>query len=69
MLVTLHNATPTHLDIRNTVASGVEMLGHRKPRKLRIRLIQLVGDALTLMEQSSFQPAFTCSKRSLAISR
>ena len=25
-----------------------------QPRKLRIRLIQLVGDALTLMEQSSF---------------
>ena len=30
---------------------------------------QLVEDALTLMEQSSFQSAFTCSKRSLAISR
>ena len=38
-----HHAT--HLDIRNTVASGIEMLGHRKPRSVVAYSSQMFAEA------------------------
>ena len=35
----------THLDIRNTVASGVEMLGHRIPRSVVSYSSQMFAEA------------------------
>ena len=38
-----HHAT--HLDIRNTVAGGVEMLGHRTPRSVVAYSSQMFAEA------------------------
>ena len=36
----------THLNIRNTVARGVEMLGHRKPRSVVAYTLQMFAKTI-----------------------